>query len=77
MKDIVFDYGRLRQRMKDVCGSQLNFSKEIGRSNSYITNVLMGKSEITSSDIVKWARYLKIADEDIADFFFCPKDLQM
>lgn len=66
-----FDYSKLRGRIREICGSEKAFSKQIGLSNVSLSFKLNGKREWTQNEINKVLSVLKIPKEELADYFFC------
>lgn len=65
-----FNFGKLKGRIVEVFGSQVAFAKALGISEITVSNKLNGRSELTSSDIRKWCKLLKINPSDIGIYFF-------
>ena len=67
-----YDYSKLRGRIREICGSEKEFSKQINLSNVSLSYKLNGKREWTQNEINKVLSVLKIPKEELADYFFCP-----
>lgn len=65
-----YSYNKLRGKIKEVFGSQENFAKEIGISNTSLSKKLNCKSGISQSDIKKWSELLSIDSDDYGAYFF-------
>lgn len=65
-----FRYNKLRGRIIEIYGSQVEFSKRIGQSEQIITAKLAGRSSFTQENIVAWADALQIDQNDIGNYFF-------
>lgn len=65
-----YRYNKLRGKIKEVFGSQENFAKEIGISNTSLSKKLNCKSGISQSDIKKWSELLSIDSADYGAYFF-------
>ena len=67
-----FNYGLLRQKIKDEFKTLENFATAMGTNPSQISKMLNGKSEWTSTRIMKAARLLGITGA-IGTYFFTLK----
>lgn len=69
----VFDYSKLRGRIIEKYGSQLNFVKAFGISENSFSLKMNNKSRFTSDDIIKIVKMLDIPKELIGEYFFTLK----
>lgn len=69
----MFDYSKLRGRIRELYGTQGEFAKAVGRSLTHISQVLNGKSFLGQDELYKWADALGISDEEIVAYFFARK----
>lgn len=67
---IVFNYSKLRGRIVEVCGTQDNFSKCIGKDRSLINLALNNKRDFTQSEIIRSCEVLDIPSDEIGLYFF-------
>ena len=67
-----FNYGLLRQKIKDEFKTLENFATAMGTNQSQISKMMNGKSEWTSTSIMKAAKLLGITGE-IGTYFFTLK----
>lgn len=67
-----FNYGLLKERIKDEYGTCKNFAAAMGISNSRMSLLLNGKGVWTTELIYNAAKLLGVEDE-IGQFFFTPK----
>ena len=67
-----FNYGLLKERIKDEYRSYQNFAAAMGINNARISLLLNGKAKWTSDMIYKAAELLGVEDQ-IVLFFFTPK----
>lgn len=67
---MAFDYSRLKGRIVEKYGSQLNFSKAYGVSENTLSLKLNNKVRFTSDDIIKIADLLEIDKNDVGLYFF-------
>lgn len=65
-----FDYSKLKGRIREICGTNTVFAKELGCSLNTLSAKLNNKNEFTQSDIVKSADILNIGANEIPDYFF-------
>ena len=72
---MLFDYSRLKGRIKEKCDTQFNFARMMGLSNATMTAKMHGKSSFSQSEIVKAAEILDINPSDVPSYFFCPLGL--
>lgn len=63
-------FPQLRGRITELYGSQENFAREIGKSTTSVSQKLNGVSGFSYTDIILWARTLKIPADDIGVYFF-------
>lgn len=66
----MFDHRKLKGRIVEVCGTQNVFAEKIGRSTTYVSQVLHNKSVLDVNDVIAWADALEIEPEQYADYFF-------
>lgn len=65
-----FKYNKLRGRIVEIYGSQVEFAKKIGQSEQIITAKLAGRSSFTQDNIITWSEALDIDQNDIGNYFF-------
>lgn len=65
-----YDYSKLRGRIKEKCGTEGTFAREIRRSHNYLTNVFQGKSYFSQKDIDRGSEVLDIIPNGIGVYFF-------
>ena len=70
---LIYDYSKLRGRILEICGTVLEFSKQIGLSQRSISLKLNNKLYFKQNEIQKAVEILKIKDEDINLYFFTRK----
>lgn len=66
----MFNYNKLRGRIREVCGTQENFAKEIDLSNTSVSQKLNNKVEWSQEEIHKSVKVLKIPETEISAYFF-------
>lgn len=65
-----FNHNKLRGRIKEIFGTQSEFSKLLGMSNATLTSKLKNTSEFTQDEIARAIYLLKLKNSDIPDYFF-------
>lgn len=67
---IVFDYSKLRGRIREKCGTNSKFAAELGCSDNTLSAKLNHLSEFDQSEIVKSINILDLSVKDIPTYFF-------
>lgn len=70
---MVFNYSKVRGKIKEVFGTQSAFADAMGISAITLSAKLNNKVQWKSSEIDKACELLKIAKEEIPIYFFTPK----
>ena len=70
MEKIIFDYSKLKGRIKEKFGTQKAFSKAIGMQESSLTVKLTGTQYFSQRNIYKIIRVLDIDPRDVTAYFF-------
>ncbi|XVG95858.1 DUF739 family protein [Eubacteriales bacterium KG125] len=70
---MVFDYAKLKGKIIEKYGSQLEFSKAFGVSENTLSMKLNNKVRFTSDDIIKITDMLDIEKVDVGIYFFTRK----
>ena len=73
MERVVFDYSKLRGRIKEKCNSQKVFAQRVGSPAVSMSQKLNCHYYFTQKEILKIASVLEIADGDIGEYFFTQK----
>lgn len=68
-----FDYAKLNGRIREVCGTQAEFSDKMGLSERSVSMKLNNKIAFKQKEIVKAVEVLNIEACDIANYFFAFK----
>ncbi|MDE7131320.1 MAG: DUF739 family protein [Lachnospiraceae bacterium] len=66
----MYSYNKLKGRIVELYGTQVNFAKKLGISKNSISKKLTGKTEFSQSDIEKWAVLLDIERGEYEEYFF-------
>jgi len=69
----MFDYSKLKGRIKEIFGTQYEFAKAIGMSEPTLSKKLNNDSEFTQSEINKSAELLRFSALEIPVYFFTAK----
>ena len=70
----MFDYSKLRGRIVEKYGSQLNFAKALGKAEQTVSAKLNNTVGLTRQDIITWSELLEISECDYGAYFFCKVD---
>lgn len=68
--EIVFNYDRLRNRIKEIVGTQDKFAKEIGLGRVSVSQSLNNQREFSAGEMFKAAQVLQFPTEEIPAYFF-------
>ena len=67
---MAYDFSKLRGRIVEVCGTQTEFARRMGKSDRLISLKLNGKSAWTQKNIEKALEVLHLSEKDIRAYFF-------
>ncbi len=67
---IKYDYSKLRGRILEICGTTLEFAKQMKLSQRSISLKLNNKLYFKQNEIQRAVEILSIKDEDINLYFF-------
>lgn len=67
---MAFNYNKLKGRIVEVFGSQIEFAKAMDWSGRTLSLKLNGKVSWKQSDIMKAISLLHLTEDDIQDYFF-------
>ena len=73
MKDPVFDYARLRGRIKEVFGTQDAFADAIGLGRVSVSQRLNNQLEFSQQEMFRSADVLGFSRGEIPEYFFIEK----
>lgn len=65
-----FDYSKLRGKIKEVCGTQENFAREIGIGTVSLSQRLNNLLDFDQREIHRACEVLGISDEEMHSYFF-------
>ena len=66
----IYDYSRLRGKIREILGTEGEFAKAINRSHCYVSAVFNGKAYFNPSDMDNIAEVLSIPLEEYGIYFF-------
>ena len=69
----MFDYSKLRGRIREIYGTEEKFAKAVGITSASISGKLNGKNYFRQSQISKCCTLLDIPLEEVGKYFFCIK----
>lgn len=70
---MIFDYSKLRGKIREVCGSEKNFATCLGISQQSVSLKLNNKSSWNADEIVKTFDLLGLKSSEIPEYFFAEK----
>lgn len=66
----IYNYARLRGRIKEKCGTEGTFASRLGRSHAYLCNVFNNSATFGQKDIENAVIILDIPEGEVWDYFF-------
>lgn len=72
-KDIVFDFSKLRGKIKEVFGTQIAFAANMSMNEATLSNKLNNNVEFSTKEIVRSCELLKIPLNLVDKYFFTLK----
>ncbi len=70
---MTFDFKKLRGKMIEKYGTQADFAKAYGVSNTTLSCKMQNKRPFTTRDILKMVKMLDIPKEEVGVYFFTEK----
>ncbi len=70
---MVFDYSKLKGKIKEICGTQDEFAQRIGIGRVSLSQRLNNYLDFSQHEIKKACEVLGLLDADIPIYFFNPK----
>lgn len=67
---VIYNYSRLKRKIKEIYGTYIEFSKDLNISNSTLSRKLNGVSSFNQEEILLACKLLKIPIDKIPDYFF-------
>lgn len=71
MDDPIFDYSKLRGKIKEKFNTQDNFAEALGIGRVSLSQRLNNQLEFDAKEILKSIKLLGLTSEDIPEYFFC------
>lgn len=72
-EEIVFDFNKLRGRIKEIFGTQNIFASALNMNEATLSNKLNNNVEFSTKEIVRACILLKLEFEQIDEYFFTLK----
>lgn len=72
-EDIIFDFSKLRGRIKEIFGTQTAFAAEMSMNEATLSNKLNNNVEFSPKEILKACTLLKIELKQADKYFFTLK----
>lgn len=73
---MAMDYSRLRGRIREKVGTEGALALAIGRSHSFLSAALNGRTEFEQTDIWAICEMLDIPQTEVGDYFFKQKSAE-
>lgn len=70
---IIWDYSKLRGRIKEIFGTEYAFADAMGKNRSTMSQMLNNQSEWSRTDVDTACALLNIDFGEIKPYFFCRK----
>ena len=71
MKEFIYNYNKLRGRIRELYGSEKEFASELGISDTAMSLLMNNKAQFRQDQIRKSCTLLKITPNKIGEYFFC------
>lgn len=68
-----YDYSLLRGRIRQICKTEQNFAKLLGRTQNFLSKVFHGTTYFDSKDIFRAVEILDIDISEIGSYFYALK----
>lgn len=65
-----YTYNKLRGRIVELFGTQMNFAKKLGVSNNSVSKKMNCRTGFSQEDILQWSDLLSISKDEYGDYFF-------
>ena len=69
----MFDYTKLRSRIKEVLGTQDQYAKALGLGRVSVSQSLNNQREFSAGEMLRTAQVLHFSVSEIPDYFFNQK----
>lgn len=71
MERTIFDYSKLKGKIKEIYGTQSSFSSKLGLSTVSLSAKLNNDMDFRQEEIQKCVQLLGIQNNEIHSYFFC------
>lgn len=71
--EVMFDYTKLRSRIKEVLGTQDQYAKALGLGRVSVSQSLNNQREFSAGEMLRTAQVLHFPVSEIPDYFFNQK----
>ena len=71
MREPVFDYSKLKGKIKEKFNTQDNFASALGIGRVSLSQRLNNRLEFDAKEILKAVKLLDLTEADIPKYFFC------
>lgn len=68
--EVMFDYTKLRSRIKEVLGTQDQYAKALGLGRVSVSQSLNNQREFSAGEMLRTAQVLHFSVSEIPDYFF-------
>ena len=68
--EVMFDYTKLRSRIKEVFGTQDRYAKALGLGRVSVSQSLNNQREFSAGEMLRTAQVLHFSVSEIPDYFF-------
>ena len=68
--EVMFDYTKLRNRIKEVLGTQDQYAKARGLGRESVSQSLNNQREFSAGEMLRTAQVLHFSVSEIPDYFF-------
>lgn len=69
----MFDYSKLKGRIKEICGTQDEFANRVGIGRVSLSKRLNNQLEFSQAEMLASAKVLNFNENEITDYFFKEK----
>lgn len=73
MKEVMFDYSKLRGKIRECVGTEKIFAEKMGMSQQALSSRLNNKTEFADGEIYSGQQILNLNIAEIGKYFFTPK----
>ena len=66
----MFDYSKLKGRIKEICGTQDEFANRVGIGRVSLSKRLNNQLEFSQAEMLATAKVLNFNENEITEYFF-------